>query len=206
MQRDVEKKGPVRDFTKRHAFLTVLGLVVILVPVAIVGKSVEHAHGVVHKGVTAVTPVIERFGGVATTGLILLMLLLLCWILGLVLSSTQRGQQWIEWEKAKFFTKSPLLQKQSKRKKDAERKEEQKHAEFVLVPLDGGWAPGVVMAEHAGWSTVFLPDVPSTASGRLVCFESAALRPLDVSIDAFRKTLMATGRGSETWLQALAGA
>jgi len=198
-----------RGLTLRHVKITLLGLLVILVPITIVAKSVEHAHEVVQQGVTKITPAVEQLGGFTTTAVILFVLLIACWILGLILVRTELGRQWVEWEKAKFFTRSPLLQKQDKRlksKQDGDT-EPSPPARPALVRIEGGWQPGVVVEEQTdSWVTVFLPDIPSTSTGRLLCLPASEVMQLDVPLEDFRKQLTATGHGSQAWLRALSAA
>ncbi len=73
-----------------------------------------------------------------------------------------------------------------------------------LAHVAGGWQPGVIVEEQDdGWATVFLPDVPSVATGRLYLVGEDRLLRLDVPPGAYRKKLAANGHGSADWLQAL---
>lgn len=75
----------------------------------------------------------------------------------------------------------------------------------ALVQVGGDWQPGVAVEEQdEGWTTVLVPDIPAAASGRLYCIHVAQIRPLACSLDDFRKTLTAAGRGSQDWLRTLA--
>jgi uncharacterized membrane protein len=61
----------------------------------------------------------------------------------------------------------------------------------------------VVEKQDDGWAAVVVPDIPAGTSGRLYFIQAAQIRFLECSLDDFRKTIMAGGRGSQDWLRTL---
>ena len=64
----------------------------------------------------------------------------------------------------------------------------------------------MIVEEYGDGATVFLPDIPSVATGRLYLVDEDQLVRLDVPLDAYRKELTASGRDSADWLKALSEA
>ena len=93
--------------------------------------------------------------------------------------------------------------------KQAARSEEAAKASSPAVPalahVAGVWQPGVIVEEPtSGWATVFLPEVPGLATGRLYCLQDAQVLRLETPLDDFREMLSSSGKGSGDWLTALA--
>lgn len=199
---DARKKS-LREVLVRHGKITGLGLVAVLTPIAIVVTSVGRAHKAVTNAAKKVAPGVEALGGVDVALILLLVLLAVCWFLGWLVTRTQWGRRLFEWEEAKYSARSPLMQKYVK-KSGKGAPAPTKQPQPALAHVAGGWQPGVIVEEQAGgWASVFVPEIPSVATGRLYCVHADQVLRLDLSLDAFRTKLTATGHGSEAWLQAL---
>lgn len=198
-------KDAWRDRIRNHVEILLLGLVVVLLPIVVLSKSVEHAQKAVQKALTTVAPGVQALGAAGLTLGIVLLLLLACWFLGWLVSRTVPGQRLLAWEKSKFLGRSPKLQKRVAAKAEAEAGvPPPKEAQPALAHVAGGWQPGVLVEERAdGWATVFLPDVPSLETGRLYCLSGDQVLRLDVPLDAYREKLKARGRDTSDWLRAL---
>jgi len=197
-----------------QAKLAALGLLLLLVPIVLTWKSIEHAHKLVRRGLTTIAPGVEMVGGAAGGVLILLGILVVCWVLGFVVMRTVFGARWRAWERTEFLGRSALVQKLVKhltdRPSDAKGPNEAEDAPVspqpALARIAGTWQPCVVVqASVGGWSLVLVPDVPTLAAGRLYCVPDADILPLDADVGVFRDALGTSGRGSASasWLRAL---
>jgi uncharacterized membrane protein len=200
------------DLAVRQGKFTLLGLGVVLIPVVVVVKSIEHAHKLLTRAATTVAPGIEVVGGVGIGVLVLLFLFAACCFVGWLVSRTDRGQRLVDWEASKFLPRSPLeVQKEVKKVRTRGAGQAAptpaKEVQPALARVGGGWQPGVIVKEQSGsWASVFLPDIPSVATGRLYMVHEDHLMRLDVPLDSFRKQLASSGHDSGDWLQALAKA
>ena len=202
----------VRGQTVRQGKLTLIGLAVVLVPVVVVLKSIEHAHKLLTHAASTVAPGLEIVGGVGIAAVILVAIFVACWVVGWLVSRTERGQLLMAWEKSKLLGRTPLqLQKEVKKVHALQAGQatatSPKAAQPALAYVAGGWQPGVIVEEQSeGWASVFLPDIPSVATGRLYLLHEDKLLRLDVPLDTYREQLISSGHGSGDWLQTLAEA
>jgi len=199
--------GLIRTWIRRELKYTVLGLLAVMVPVVFVWKALEHAHAVVSGGVTNVAPGVERVGGVEVAIWIVLALILVCWILGRLVTLTVLGRRVRGWERAKFAARSPLVQKYEEY--TGTLSEDAASASPAVQPalarIAGDWQPGAVVEEQeGGWGTVFVPEIPDLAKGRLYCLPSEQILRLEIPLEEFKQKLTTGGHGSQDWLQAVA--
>ena len=166
MNRSTIKETAFVELLVRHGRITLLGLAVILVPVAIVSNSIQHVHKLLSKAVAGISPGIEVIGGVGIATVLVLAIAVACWGLGQLVKHTVLGQQLLSWEKAKFskpklLEHSPLLQKRAKKSKEAA-KDAPPPVQPALACVAGVWQPGAIVEEPTGgWTTVFVPEVPA---------------------------------------------
>jgi len=185
-----------------------LGLAVILVPFVIVSGTIDHVHKLLSRAASEVSVPLDGVAGAGVAIAIFLLILFACWFLGRLMTNTVLGQQILEWEKSKFLKpkllkKSPLLAKQAARSEEAAKASSP--AVPALAHVAGVWQPGVIVEEPtSGWATVFLPEVPGLATGRLYCLQDAQVLRLETPLDDFREMLSSSGKGSGDWLTALA--
>jgi uncharacterized membrane protein len=180
-----------------------IGLLVVLVPIAVTGRSLDHAQKVVKDGIKKLDPGIDFLERTEATVAIVALIVLFFWSLGWFLSRTETGGRWLEWASSKYLKKSPLWVKHSKRSQGGEEQAEP-GARPALVRVQGTWQPGVVVEEHdTGWCTVFVPHVPALSSGRVYCLPAAETLRLETSLADFRRDLTSSGKGAGDWLRAL---
>ena len=149
----------------------------------------------------------KRLGHAGVSGIemaTLLLALLVCWLLGWGIVRTRVGRRVKQWVEETFLKRTPVYQTYRRVAGDAAETPTTPGVQPALVQVAGDWQPGVVVEERdEGWATVFVPDIPAAASGRLYCVQAAQIRPLACSLDDFRKTVTAAGRGSRDWLRTL---
>lgn len=215
MKETAPTQGTWRGFTRHHSKVTLLGLGVVVVPVVIMAKSIEQSHKALNKAVDLVgagAPAVDMLGGPGLAIALLLLIVGACWALGWLVTRTKRGAKLIEWEESSLLPRSPLLQEKVKKLKEqapdpSKAQAPSKDPQPALAHVAGGWQPCVVIEERAdGWATVFVPDIPSVSKGRLYCLAEDQVLRLEVTLDAYREQLTASGHGSEDWLQALSEA
>ena len=212
MRREELHYRAVQGQISRQARILLLGLVAILVPLTFVVTHVKAAHKSLHQAVTTLTPAVAFLGGVGATILSLLVILGLSWVLGWMAGRTRRGRQWIEWEKTRLLPKSSPLLRKEMQKLDVEGQADsaasapaEPPAQPALAHVEGGWHPAaIVEARGDGWATVFVPNVPDLATGRVFYLPGVQVRRLDVPLDDFRKGLEDSGHGTGDWLGTLA--
>jgi len=191
----------------RHGKIALLGLAVVLVPLAIASNSVQHVQKLLSSAVKKISPGVEVIGGVGITTVLVLSIAVACWLIGHLVNRTVLGQQLLSWEKAKFskpklLKHSPLLQERAKKSKEAA-KDAPPPVQPALACVAGVWQPGAIVEEATGgWTTVFVPEVPALTTGRLYCLRDEQVLRLEVPLPEFRERLASSGQGSGDWLKA----
>lgn len=192
-------------FVRNHAIFTLLGLLVVLVPIVVIARSVEHAHKTVDKYAQKLAPKVGLLQHVAISGLAILGLFVACWFIGVLVANTGIGQRWLEWEKAKLLRRTPMLESHVVKWNKTE-EEPPVPARPALVCVATAWRPGLIIAEESGICTAFVPELPQAMNGQLYCLPVTETLILDMSLDDFRKKLTGSGHGSQDWIRALAAA
>lgn len=208
-------RGRLSRLGMRHGKLALLGLAVVLVPLVVALKSIEHAHKLLTRAASTVAPGVEVVGGIGIATIIMTAIVVACWFVGWLVSRTDRGQRLMEWEGADLLARTPLqLQQEVKKVRALQAGQtggasapQPKAAQPALAFVADGWQPGVIVEEQSeGWASVFLPDIPSVKTGRLYLLHEDHLLRLDVPLETYREQLISSGHGSVDWLQALAEA
>lgn len=203
------REGLVRTL-RHHIQITLLGALLVLAPLVLLVHTVLRVRAAVDK---AVAPLRELLPGAkisvaGVTGIelaTLLLALLVCWLLGWGIVRTRVGRRIKQWVEETLLKRTPVFQTYRRVTGHAVETSATPSVQPALVQVAGDWQPGVVVEEQEeGWATVFVPDIPAAASGRLYCLQATQIRPLQCSLDDFRKTLTAAGRGSHDWLRTLA--
>ena len=196
----------LRGRTVYHAKLVLIGMLVVVVPVVIVGRTLQHAHKLMSHGVAKVAPAVDVVGGVGVSLAILCAILVVCWVLGWLVIRTVLGQHLRDWEREKFLSRSPFLKKYGEKLRE-KTPDAASAVQPVLAHVAGGWQPGVIVDEHDdGWATVFVPTIPAVATGRLYCLRDEQILRLEMPLDEFKQKLTTSGHRSQEWLQAVASA
>lgn len=192
---------------RRHARITLLGALIVLAPLVLLVHSVLRARKTLDQAAAPLKQILPgadlSVGGVSGLEVTTLALVVLsCWIFGWVIVRTEFGRSIKDWMEETFLKRTPVFQ--TYRKVTGTAVAEPSAPLFpAMARVAGAWQPGVIVEEWEGWATVLVPDLPSARSGRLFCVPTAHLERLDCSVADFRKTLMAGGRGSRDWLQAV---
>jgi uncharacterized membrane protein len=195
---------------RHHIQITLLGALLVLAPLVLLVHTVLRVRAAVDK---AVAPLQELLPGakISVAGVsgielaTLLLALFVCWLLGWGIVRTRIGRRVKQWVEETLLKRTPVYQTYRRVTGHAVETPATPAVKPALVQAAGDWQPGVVVEEQdEGWATVFVPDIPAAASGRLYCVQAAQIRPLACSLDDFRKTLTAAGRGSQDWLRTLA--
>jgi uncharacterized membrane protein len=195
---------------RHHIQITLLGALLVLAPLVLLVHTVLRARAAMDKAVAPLRDLLPgakiSVGGVTGIELATLLLaLFVCWLLGWGIVRTRIGRRVKQWVEETFLKRTPVYQTYRRVTGNAVETPTAPAVQPALVQVAGDWQPGVVVEEQAdGWATVFVPDIPAATSGRLYCIQAAQIRPLACSLDDFRKTTAAAGRGSRDWLCKLA--
>jgi len=195
---------------RHHIQITLLGALLVLAPLVLLVHTVLRVRAAVDKAVAPLRELLPgaKFSVAGVSGIeaaTLLLALLVCWLLGWGIVRTRLGRRVKQWVEETFLKRTPVYQTYRRVTGDAVETPTTPAVQPALVQVAGDWQPGVVVEEQEeGWATVFVPDIPAAASGRLYCVQAVQIRPLACSLDEFRKTLTAAGRGSRDWLRTLA--
>lgn len=135
--------------------------------------------------------------------LALLLVLLLCFLVGIVLRSRAgyAGRQWIE---KKFFERIPgyaLLRSLTERMAGQGDENAWKPA---LVDIEDALVPSFIIEEFAdGRYTVFVPSIPTPFAGAVYVMERARVHPVDVPFTDAVRVISRWGSGSQALVAAL---
>ena len=197
-------RRPVLAWIQRNLTFLVLGLLIILVPISLTSKSIDHALKTVRDVIKKLDPGVDFLERTDATIAIVAAIVLFFWGLGWFLSRTETGGRWLDWANSKYLKRSPLWVKRSKRAQE-HGEAAQPGAQPTLARIQGTWQPGVIVETDAGgWCTVFVPQAPALSTGQVYCVPPEETIPLDTPLEEFRKRLTASGGGSADWLRALA--
>ena len=190
-----------------HIRVMVAGLCVVVIPLVIVYGVIEKLQSILEKAIPAIQPTVQELGGPLVALLMVLGVMLLSWLIGLVMTKTELGQRFLAWEKAVFAKHSKVMKKKAEH--DAKVADEEAKAKVnarpALAHVHGGWQPGLIMEDAAGGRLgVYVPDLPSTETGRLYCVEDEAVVPVDMPVEEFKAALKAHGHGAGQWVKLLA--
>jgi uncharacterized membrane protein len=195
---------------RHHIQITLLGALLVLAPLVLLVHTVLRARAAMDKAVAPLRDLLPgaKISVAGVTGIelaTLLLALFICWLLGWGIVRTRIGRRVKQWVEETFLKRTPVYQTYRRVTGNAVETPTAPAVQPALVQVAGDWQPGVVVEEQAdGWATVFVPDIPAATSGRLYCIQAAQIRPLACSLDEFRKTTAAAGRGSRDWLRKLA--
>ncbi len=135
--------------------------------------------------------------------LALLLVLLFCFLVGMVLRSRlgYAGRQWIE---KKFFERIPgyaLLRSLTERMAGHGDENAWKPA---LVDIEDALVPSFIIEEFAdGRYTVFVPSIPTPFAGAVYVMERARVHPVDVPFTDAVRVISRWGSGSQTLVAAM---
>ena len=191
---------------RHHIQITLLGALLVLAPLVLLVHTVLRVRAAVDQAVAPLRDLlpgakilVAGVSGIEAATLILA--LLVCWLLGWGIVRTRIGRRVKQWVEETFLKRTPVYQTYRRVTGDAVETPTTPAVQPALVQVAGDWQPGVVVEEQEeGWATVFVPDIPAATSGQLYCIQDAQIRPLACSLDEFRKTTAAAGRGSRDWL------
>lgn len=130
----------------------------------------------------------------------LLMLILVCFLIGLVVR-TAIGRQVAQTVEARVLRKLPGYSTLS----SVARQMGDSHENFgfkpALVEMEGGLAPCFIIEQHAdGRLTVFVPSSPTPAAGIILIIAASSVHPLDVPVTMVLKCVTKWGAGSRELL------
>ncbi len=140
----------------------------------------------------------EKFGIthiINFTSLIVIIILLICFILGLMLrwSGINRFSRWLERNVFQFFPgyeyMKAMLQEQLSEEHDSGQ-------QVIIVKLDDSWYPAVLVEpETNGMCTVFLPSAPQMNSGQVCVVEVQRVMKLNCGIKDLYQMQRGFGKG-----------
>lgn len=178
-----------------------LGAVFLLLPVVLIGILLEQAVSMVGP---VVKPLAARMppgaAGSTRTLLAVALLLLVCFLAGLVLqtSAVRKGLEKLE---ASVLSEVPGFEYVKASIESGFRIEKRRVYPVVLARMDEAWQLAFLIEPLAGGlSAVFVPDVPTPNSGAVYFLPPERVRPLDVPQLAALKCLKRFGLGADALL------
>ena len=185
----------------RFVRTVLLGAVFLLLPVVLIGILVEQA---VSMAGPVVRPLAARItagaGGSTKTLLAVALLLLVCFLAGLVLqtSAVRKGLEKLE---ASVLSEVPGFEYVKASIENGFRIEKRRVYPVVLARMDDAWQLAFLVERLAGGlSAVFVPDVPTPNAGAVYFLPPERVRALDVPQPAALKCLKRFGLGADALL------
>jgi uncharacterized membrane protein len=136
------------------------------------------------------------FGGVAlTTVLALLLILIACYLFGL-LGRTRQGRGFLQWVQKGVAVVLPSFGMYNELLNEIGG--EGANASVVLVPTDAGWTLAISFeAQGDGPRLVFIPGAPQWTEGSIAFAPPENIRPTDLTVAELTTVLRRCGRASD---------
>ena len=199
-----------RPVLKQQLMRVLVGAFLVIGPVAVIAQALGHAQKLIQKAIAPIKKVIPdvTVGGVSMyTIAAFLLVILFCWLIGWFAMNTTLGKQLHDWVRATFLRRTPLYKKLQKRKEAQEDEEEAEARRPALIRITESWQPGVILDERTDdWLSVYIPDIPSGATGSVHILRKSQALPVDIPLEQFRTMLQAEDHGVRMWLDLVADA
>lgn len=178
---------------------TVFGGVVFLIPlvflVAIFGKALAWMHKLATPLLTHL-PIENIFGAIAVHLLPVLLLILLCFLAGL-LAKTSKAAGLVDSLESNVLMKFPPYALLKAKTGSILKPEEQEKLTPVMVRLDDSWQIAFeIEAMEQDKHVVFLPGAPDPWSGSVCIVDAERVKPLDTSVKTVTVLMKRLGKGA----------
>ena len=192
----------------RFVGTTILGGVLLLIPIVVLGFVLSKAFVVLRRGLkplTALVPDALGSGPTMTAILTIVLLALACFLAGLV-AQTLLAQKVVNGLEAAVLSKLPGYEYLKEAGTSVLGLSESAEHPVVLAQLGGAWRIGVQTdVVVGGFVAVFVPNSPNPMSGSVFFVPADHVRPADVPLATAIACLRRCGIGSGTLLGELAG-
>ncbi len=172
---------------------TLFGGLFLLVPVAVIGLIAVRIMAFTRPITARIAEALHVTHGVRLLEVVLL--LLLCFLAGLLMRSSKVGslRNWLE-EHILFLL--PGYEYIRMRMNETLLQEEDARTFAILVRLDDSWSPARLIEKgDDGTSVVFIPDTPQGNSGAVMVVETERVQHLDVPYARLVESVRNYGRG-----------
>lgn len=174
--------------------------ILLLLPLSIFGFVLFKVFQLMYQVAKLVDKIIpiQTYGGIVIVNILaLFLLLLLCFLLG-VLATNKRVDSFKNWIEAKVLMNIPgyLFLKGYSESIDYQEKSKQ---EFIpaLISFDDNAQLGFLIEENKnGMASVFMPGAPSPWSGSVIYVENNRVKKLNIPVNEAIKHLQSVGRNS----------
>jgi uncharacterized membrane protein len=189
-------------FSKKHLLKTVpttiIGGAVYLVPLVVItffgSKLLSFLEGLL-RPIEARTGDLALGGVAFTTIVALLLILLMCYLVGLW-GHTRQGRSVLQWAQKGVALVIPSFGMYNELL--SEIGGEGANATVVLVPSDAGWTPAISFeAQGDGPRLVFVPGAPQWTEGSIALAPPENVRPTDLTVRELIALLRHCGRSSD---------
>jgi uncharacterized membrane protein len=177
-------------------------LLPIFVALLVLGKLVGLMDGLIRPVVEAVG--VKSIGGIAIGDLVTTLVIFLAAFFAGLFARTVAGQSALTWMRqgvAAIIPQFSLIQDVAQRLGTGEDAAEMP---VVLVPVESGWALGLLLHAEGDWQAVFVPDAPQMSSGSVAYAHTDKVHRTDLTLTQLWGLLRARGKGSSTVLAHLA--
>jgi uncharacterized membrane protein len=181
---------------------TVLDGVLFLAPIVVLFVVVNKAFDIARRGLkplTTLLPVNDASGSTASAILTILMLVLVCFLAGL-LARTMLAQRVVEALERGVLSKLPGYEYLKEAGTSVLGVSESAKHPVVLAEFGGSWRVGVQTDAGEGFVSVFIPNSPNPMSGGLFLLAKDRVRAADVPLADAIASLRRCGMGSSPLL------
>jgi uncharacterized membrane protein len=197
-------RGEVREaleFTRTTVIGGALFLLPIFVVLLVLGKVLDLMQGLTKPLVEAVG--VTSIGGIAVGDLVTILAILLASFFAGLFARTESGQAALAWMRqgvAAVIPQFSLIQDVAQKLGTGDDAAEMP---VVLVPVESGWALGLLLHAAGDWHAVFIPDAPQMSSGSVAYAHRDHIHRTDLTLPQLWVLLRGRGKGSSTVLEHL---
>ena len=184
---------------------TVIGGALFLLPISVALFVLGKVLGLMEELTKPVTEAlgVTSVGGVAVGDLVAILAFFLAAFFAGLFARTEAGQSALTWMRqgvAAIIPQFSLIQDVAQRLGTGDDAAEMP---VVLVPVESGWALGLLLHDGGDWHAVFVPDAPQMSSGSVAFAPTDHIHRTDLTLPQLWALLRARGKGSSTVLEDL---
>lgn len=185
---------------------TVIGGALFLLPISVALFVLGKVLGLMEE---LTKPVVEALGvnsigGIAVGDLVAILAFFLAAFFAGLFARTEAGQAALAWMRqgiAAIIPQFSLIQDVAQKLGTGD---DAADMPVVLVPVESGWALGLLLHARGDWHAVFVPDAPQMSSGSVAYAHTDHIHRTDLTLTQLWSLLRARGKGSSTVLEQLA--
>jgi len=181
---------------------TITGGILLLLPIILLIVIFTKAYNILHK---LSAPISEKlpeliFGFDGSNLIAFLLLILICFISGLLFRS-KYVKNWIKKLEDNLLINVPGYALIKSLTSSTIGKTSDTDMVPILIKDDNSWSLAFLVEENEKLSTVFIPDAPKHDAGEVKIIPSELIEKLDVSVNAFSRSIKNYGKGASKWVK-----